>query len=44
VGLAGPVSTAGWPPSPKVPGPKPVPHYAGLDAGQLELGGEGGKG
>ena len=34
VGLTGPVTTEGWPPTPEVPGPKPVPHYAGLDAGQ----------
>jgi CO/xanthine dehydrogenase Mo-binding subunit len=33
-----------WPPSPEVPGPKPIPEYLGLAAGQLELGGEGGKG
>ena len=33
-----------WPPSPEVPGPKPIPEYVGLGAGQQELGGEGGKG
>lgn len=46
VGLAGPARprSAAPPPAPDVPGPKPVPEYAGLGAGQLELGGEGGKG
>jgi CO/xanthine dehydrogenase Mo-binding subunit len=44
VGLASPVETDGWPPSPDVPGPKPVPEYVGLGAGQQELGGQGGKG
>jgi CO/xanthine dehydrogenase Mo-binding subunit len=44
VGLSGPVRSAGWAPSPDVPGPKPVPDYVGLGAGQQELGGEGGKG
>jgi CO/xanthine dehydrogenase Mo-binding subunit len=44
VGLSGPVQSAGWAPSPDVPGPKPVPDYVGLGAGQQELGGEGGKG
>jgi CO/xanthine dehydrogenase Mo-binding subunit len=44
VGLAAPVETGGWPPSPDVPGPKPVPEYVGLGAGQQELGGQGGKG
>jgi CO/xanthine dehydrogenase Mo-binding subunit len=33
-----------WPASPEVPGPKPIPEYVGLAAGQQELGGEGGKG
>jgi len=33
-----------WPAAPDVPGPKPVPEYVGLGAGQQELGGEGGKG
>jgi xanthine dehydrogenase D subunit len=33
-----------WPTAPDVPGPRPVPEYAGLGAGQQELGGEGGKG
>ena len=44
VGLAGPAQTNGWAPSPDVPGPKPVPEYVGLGAGQQELGGQGGKG
>jgi CO/xanthine dehydrogenase Mo-binding subunit len=44
VGLASPAETKGWPPSPDVPGPKPVPEYVGLGAGQQELGGQGGKG
>jgi hypothetical protein len=44
VGLSGPVLTSGWPMTPDVPGPRPVPEYVGLGAGQQELGGEGGKG
>ena len=44
VGLAGPRRTDGPAPIPIVPGPRPVPDYAGLDLGQKELGGEGGKG
>jgi xanthine dehydrogenase D subunit len=44
VGLRPPRSSPGPPPAPEVPGPKPVPEYAGLAAGQLEIGGEGGKG
>ena len=45
VGLNPPVQPKGPPPpAPDVPGPKPVPHYAGLGAGQQEIGGEGGKG
>ncbi|HEV8421137.1 MAG TPA: xanthine dehydrogenase subunit D [Actinomycetota bacterium] len=45
VGLNPPVRPKGPPPpAPDVPGPKPVPHYAGLGAGQQEIGGEGGKG
>jgi CO/xanthine dehydrogenase Mo-binding subunit len=45
VGLNPPVKPKGPPPpAPDVPGPKPVPHYAGLGAGQQEIGGEGGKG
>jgi xanthine dehydrogenase D subunit len=45
VGLNPPVRPKGLPPAaPDVPGPKPVPHYAGLGAGQQEIGGEGGKG
>jgi xanthine dehydrogenase D subunit len=45
VGLSPPVRPRGEPPpAPTVPGPKPIPHYAGLGAGQQEIGGEGGKG
>ena len=45
VGLNGPVGARQpWPASPEVPGPKPIPEYVGLGAGQQELGGEGGKG
>ena len=45
VGLSGPMEPRQpWPASPEVPGPKAVPEYVGLAAGQLELGGEGGKG
>jgi xanthine dehydrogenase D subunit len=44
VGLAGPATTGGPPPSPEVPGPRPIPEYMGLGAGQQELGGTGGKG
>jgi len=45
VGLSPPLRPKGPPPpAPHVPGPKPVPHYAGLGAGQQEIGGEGGKG
>jgi xanthine dehydrogenase D subunit len=45
VGLNPPVSAKGPPPpAPDVPGPKPVPQYVGLGAGQQEIGGEGGKG
>lgn len=44
VGLAPPAPTEGWAPSPEVPGPKPLPEYVGLGAGQQELGGQGGKG
>jgi CO/xanthine dehydrogenase Mo-binding subunit len=45
VGLNAPVPPKGAPPPPPdVPGPKPVPFYVGLGAGQRELGGEGGKG
>jgi CO/xanthine dehydrogenase Mo-binding subunit len=44
VGLAAPAQSGGWPPSPPVPGPKPLPEYVGLGAGQQELGGQGGKG
>jgi xanthine dehydrogenase D subunit len=45
VGLVDPVRPrGGWPTPPGVPGPRPVPEYEGLGAGQQELGGEGGKG
>jgi CO/xanthine dehydrogenase Mo-binding subunit len=44
VGLSGPATTTGPPPSPEVPGPRPIPEYVGLGAGQQELGGTGGKG
>ena len=44
VGLRPAATSAGPPSSPDVPGPRPVPEYAGLGAGQQELGGEGGKG
>jgi xanthine dehydrogenase D subunit len=44
VGLSGPAPTKGPPPSPQVPGPRPIPEYIGLGAGQQELGGTGGKG
>jgi xanthine dehydrogenase D subunit len=39
VGLSPPVTSAGPPPAPDVPGPRAVPSYLGLDAGQQELGG-----
>jgi len=42
VGIRPPVATKGWPPSPDVPGPQPLPAYFGEDAVQGELGsGEG---
>jgi CO/xanthine dehydrogenase Mo-binding subunit len=44
IGLTAPAQSIGWAPSPEVPGPKPVPGYVGLGAGQQELGGQGGKG
>jgi xanthine dehydrogenase D subunit len=44
VGLSPARGSSGPPPSPEVPGPRPVPEYVGLGAGQRELGGEGGKG
>jgi xanthine dehydrogenase D subunit len=45
IGLAHPARPRdGWPAPPDVPGPRPVPEYVGLGAGQHELGGEGGKG
>ncbi|MGH7429928.1 MAG: xanthine dehydrogenase family protein molybdopterin-binding subunit, partial [Candidatus Methylomirabilaceae bacterium] len=36
-GLAPPVTSPGPPPSPDVPGPRPVPYYFGLASGQAEL-------
>jgi xanthine dehydrogenase D subunit len=44
VGLSPPLASRPPPPSPDVPGPRPVPEYVGLGAGQQELGGTGGKG
>jgi len=38
VGLRGPATTAGWPPSPEVPGPEPIPRYHGLALGQSAIG------
>ena len=40
VGIRQPVRTKGWPPSPEVPGPEPVPRYFGLDLGQSALKGK----
>lgn len=40
VGLNPPVSSTGPPASPDVPGPRPIPEYVGLGAGQQELGGK----
>jgi len=37
IGLAPPRTSAGPPPSPEVPGPEPIPYYAGLAAGQATL-------
>jgi xanthine dehydrogenase D subunit len=37
IGLSPPVRSGGPPPVPDVPGPEPVPHYAGLGAGQQDL-------
>ncbi|MGE5461447.1 MAG: xanthine dehydrogenase subunit D, partial [Solirubrobacterales bacterium] len=34
VGIRGPATTAGWAPSPEVPGNEPMPRYFGLDLGQ----------
>ncbi|MGH2452198.1 MAG: xanthine dehydrogenase subunit D [bacterium] len=39
IGLAPPVTSAGPPPSPDVPGPEPIPALHGLTAGQENLGG-----
>lgn len=36
-GLAGPATSAGPPPSPQVPGPRPLPEYHGRSAGQQDL-------
>jgi xanthine dehydrogenase D subunit len=36
-GLAPPAASAGPPPSPDVPGPEPIPKYAGLETGQNTL-------
>jgi hypothetical protein len=33
----GPATSAGPPPSPQVPGPRPVPEYYGKGAGQQDL-------
>jgi CO/xanthine dehydrogenase Mo-binding subunit len=44
IGLRPPVASDGPPPSPEVPGPRPVPEYVGLGAGQQDIGGIGGKG
>src|SRR5204863_9094005 len=44
VGINRPAARGNPPPSPRVPGPRPIPEYHGLGAGQLELGGPGGKG
>ncbi len=37
IGLAPPATSAGPPPAPDVPGPRPVPHYHGLSTGQADL-------
>jgi CO/xanthine dehydrogenase Mo-binding subunit len=37
LGLDPPAAAGPPPPAPEVPGPRPVPHYYGLDAGQQEL-------
>jgi xanthine dehydrogenase D subunit len=37
IGLSPPARSEGPPPVPDVPGPEPVPHYAGLGAGQQDL-------
>jgi xanthine dehydrogenase D subunit len=44
VGINPPAASDGPPPSPSVPGQKPLPYYAGLALGQQEIGGPGGKG
>ena len=44
VGINPPVARGNPPPSPVVPGPRSIPEYEGLGAGQLEIGGTGGKG
>jgi CO/xanthine dehydrogenase Mo-binding subunit len=40
VGLAGPVTTSGWPPVPDVPGQEPVPTYDGATLSQRTTGEE----
>jgi len=37
VGIRGPATSAGWAPSPEVPGPEPMPRYFGLDLGQSAM-------
>ncbi len=37
VGVRGPATTAGWPPSPDVPGNEPIPALFGLELGQSAL-------
>jgi xanthine dehydrogenase D subunit len=44
IGLSPPLAWRDPAPSPEVPGPRPIPEYVGLGAGQQELGGIGGKG
>jgi xanthine dehydrogenase D subunit len=41
VGLREPAATQGWPPVPDVPGPEPVPKYAGMALGQSALNAKG---
>jgi len=40
VGIRGPATSAGWAPSPDVPGPEPVPKYFGVDVVQSSLRGK----
>jgi CO/xanthine dehydrogenase Mo-binding subunit len=37
IGLREPATAQGWPPVPEVPGPEPVPKYAGMALGQSAL-------